>query len=388
MNILQVYPKSDYFTGAAIQLADLAAGLAARGHHVAVATRSAPEWSEQCRRSGLTHYAVPMRSEIDLRSVPALVHIIRRHHVEVVHCHKGRVRTLALMAGLFVKIPALVLNRGVSFPLDPFNRLGYTTSRVTAIVAVSESIKRGLMAQGVPAHKITVIYSATDTAKFHPGVDRVRLRRELGLTGDHYLITQIGVRSWKGNDDMLDAMPAVVAAVPRTRLLFVGANVEKEAILRDKAAARRLAGHVAVLCHRSDIPEILAASDVCVDTSYAGLGITGTLREALAVETPVIATDIEGNPELIEHDQTGLLVPPRNPRALATAVLGLIDRPDHGRALARAGRARVLAAFSLEAKVFRIETLYRQLLGRRASATLAASPAPARRDVRSAARPD
>jgi glycosyltransferase involved in cell wall biosynthesis len=106
------------------------------------------------------------------------------------------------------------------------------------------------------------------------------------------------------------------------------------------------------------------------------------------VETPVIATDIEGNPELIEHDQTGLLVPPRNPRALATAVLGLIDRPDHGRALARAGRARVLAAFSLEAKVFRIETLYRQLLGRRASATLAASPAPARRDLRSAARPD
>ena len=65
----------------------------------------------------------------------------------------------------------LVLNRGVSFPLDRWNRLGYTNRRVTAIVAVCESIKRGLVAAGVPAEKIEVIYSGTDLERFHPGVD-------------------------------------------------------------------------------------------------------------------------------------------------------------------------------------------------------------------------
>jgi glycosyltransferase involved in cell wall biosynthesis len=362
VNILQLYPKADYFTGAAIQLLELAKRLAARGHRVVVATRQGPGWAERCADVGVRYYAVPMRSEIDVRSVPDLVRIIRRHEVQVVHCHKGKARTLALMAGLFVRIPVLVLNRGVSFPLDPFSRLGYTTRRVTAIVAVSESIKRGLVAQGVAAGKIHVIYSGTDTARFHPGVDGTTIRTELGLSPDCYLITQIGIRSWKGNDDMLDAFRLVAARAPRARLLFVGANREKERILREKAAARGVADRMAVFLFREDMPEILAASDVCVDASYAGLGITGALREALAVGTPAIGTDLEGNPELIEDGTTGLLVPPRDPGALARAILRLIEEPALAETLACAGRARVTADFSQEAKTLRTESLYRRLL--------------------------
>ncbi|HKW95091.1 MAG TPA: glycosyltransferase family 4 protein [Methylomirabilota bacterium] len=365
MNILQIYPKSDYFTGAAIQLVELAKGLADRGHHVVVATRPAEGWQDRCIAAGLPHHAVPMRSEVDVRSVPELVRIIRRHGIQVVHCHKGKARTLALMAGLFVRIPVLILNRGVSFPLDPFNRLGYTNRRVTAIVAVAESIKRSLIAQGVSADKIHVIYSGTDTGRFHPGVDRRRIRSELGLAPDEYLITQIGIRSWKGNDDLLDAVALVAPTAPQVHVLFVGANTQKREILLEKAAARGLADRVSVFLYREDIPEILAASDVCVDSSYAGLGITGTLREALAVETAVIGTDLEGNPELIEDGTTGLLVPPRSPEALARALRHLIDHPNLARAMARAGRERVVTAFSHEAKLLRTETLYRRLLDER-----------------------
>jgi predicted protein tyrosine phosphatase len=97
VNILQIYPKSDYFTGAAIQILDLAKGLAARGHRVVVATAPGEGWAERCAESGLPYHAVPMRSEVDVRSLPDLVRILRRHHVEVVHCHKGRARTLALI---------------------------------------------------------------------------------------------------------------------------------------------------------------------------------------------------------------------------------------------------------------------------------------------------
>lgn len=366
LRILQVYPKDDYFTGAAIQLRELARGLAARGHHVVVATRPSPIWARETREAGIPYHPIPMKSEVDLPSVWRLAGILRGHRIQIVHAQKGKARTLALLAGLLVPIPVLILNRGVSFHLTRWNRLGYTTRRVTAIVAVSHSIKRGLVAQGVPEEKIEVIYSGTDTEQFHPGVDGGAIRRQLGLTapGPHgrgeFLITQIGIRSWRGNDTVLDAMTRVARSAPEARLLFVGAR-RPESLL-EAARARGLDGLVHVWGYREDIPQILAASDVTVDASYAGVGLTGALRESLAVETPVIGPAVEGIPELVRDGETGLLVPPRDPDALARAILQVMENPLRSGEMARAGRKRVEALFSTQAKVERTEALYRRLL--------------------------
>jgi glycosyltransferase involved in cell wall biosynthesis len=304
-----------------------------------------------------------MRHALDLSSALALAHLIRAHDIQVVHCHKGKARTLTLLAGLVARIPVLVLNRGVSFPLDRWNRLGYVTRRVTAVVAVCESIKRRLVASGVPEEKIQVIYSGTDLARFHPGVDGSAVRRELGLGPGAALVTQIGIRSWRGNEDVLDAMVRVRREAPHARLLLVGAPPARIVSLGDKARARGIGDAVTVLGHREDVPEILAASDLVVDASYAGLGLTGSIREALAVETPVIATDLEGMPELITDGETGLLVPPRNPEAMAQAMLRVLENPARAKAMARAGRKRVESQFSLSAKLDRTEALYTRLVG-------------------------
>jgi glycosyltransferase involved in cell wall biosynthesis len=365
LRVLQLYPKEDYFTGAAIQLRDLCLGLTARGHDVTVATRPSEVWTAKMREAGVTHYGLPMASEVDLRSVRRLVRLLRRHRIQIVHAQKGKARTLAMMAGLFVRIPVLILNRGVSFPLDPFNRLGYTTRRVTAIVAVCASIKDGLVRQGVDPAKIEVIYSGTDIGRFHPGIDGEPIRKELGLSPHHVLITQIGIRSWKGNDDVLDAMAKVAPQLPDARLLFVGANEAKAKILRDKAEARGIADVVSIFLYREDIPQILKATDVTVDASYAGLGLTGTLRESLAVGTPVIGTDLEGNPELIVHGATGLLVKPHDPAGLADALTTVVTDPEVARAMGSAGRTLVETRFSTTIKVERTEALYRRLLATR-----------------------
>jgi len=360
LRILHVYPKDDYFTGAAIQLRELAAGLARAGHEVVVVTRPSQQWAALCQKERLIHYGVPMKSEIDVASAWRLAQILRAHRIDVVHAHKGKGRTLAMMAGLVVRLPVLVLNRGVSFPLGRLQRLGYTTRRVTAIVAVCESIKRGLVRSGVPPQKIAVIYSGTDTTRFHPDVDGLRVRRELGYQPDDFVITQIGVRSWKGNDDVILAMIAVIAAAPRARLLIVGAR-NPESIYRE-ARRRRIVDRVCAIGYREDIPEILAASDCCVDASYAGLGLTGTLREALAVGKPVVATNLQGNPELVVHGVTGLLVPPRRPDTLASALLEVIADPSKACAMATEGRRRVERMFSTTAKLQQTEALYRRLL--------------------------
>jgi glycosyltransferase involved in cell wall biosynthesis len=365
LRILQLYPKGDFFTGAAIQVSELALGLRRRGHHVVVVTRESREWEVHAREAGLPHYALPIRSEVHLGSVRPLVRILREHRIQVIHAQKGKARTLALMAGLFTRQPVLVLNRGVSFPLDRFRRLGYTTRRVDAIVAVCESIKHGLVAAGVAAEKIEVIHSGTDIERFHPGVSGDAVRRELALAPEDFLVTQVGVRSTKGNDDVIDAFALVAEHARCARLLVVGARDPTPLV--ERARTRGIAGAVRVVGYRRDIPEILKASDVCVDASWAGHGLTGTLREALAVETPVIATDLEGNPELVRHGETGLLVKPRDVAGLARAVLETAADRARATAMARAGQRLVVASFSTRVKLDRTEALYRRLTAARRS---------------------
>jgi len=362
LRILQLYPKQDYFTGAAIQLRELAWGLHGRGHEVIIATRPSPAWSTKTREAGLAHYELPMSSEVDLRSARSLARILRKHRIEVVHAHKGRARTLALIAGLFVRIPALVLHRGVSFPLDPFNRLGYATRRVHAVIVVCQSIKRGLVSQGIAGDKIEVMYPSVDTDVFHPGIDGGYVRTELGLGAEDFVVTQIGVRSWKGNDDVIDAMALVIAKIPHARLIIVGSRGTPH--LMERARERGIAGEVRILDYRTDIPQILRASDCCIDASWKGLGLTGTLPESLAVGTPVLASDLEGHPEVVLNGTTGFLFPPRDVPGIAETILALANDPERARAMGRAGRALVLREFATRVRVERTEALYRRLLAR------------------------
>jgi glycosyltransferase involved in cell wall biosynthesis len=363
LRVLQLYPKADYFTGAAIQLRELTRGLAARGHEIVVATPPGP-YGARIAGGAVAHVTLPMRRAWSLRAAWQLARLVRTRRIDVIHAHKGRARTLAVLAGLIGRRPPLVLNRGVSFVPGRLNRLGYTTRRVDAIVAVCRSIRNELVAVGVPADKIEVIYSGTDVQRFHPGVDGSSVRRELGLAREHFVITQVGVRSWRGWSDVIEAMRTIAGAAPDARLVFVGAPPPAVATLSDRARELGIGDRVLVVGPREDVPSVMGASDVVVDASWAGLGITGSVREALACERAVVATRLAGMPELVVDGETGLLVPPREPAALAAAVLRLHRDPTWRQELARAGRKRVEAQFSLEAKIDATEALYRRLLAR------------------------
>ncbi|MBM4440350.1 MAG: glycosyltransferase family 4 protein [Candidatus Rokubacteria bacterium] len=360
LRVLHLYPKQDYFTGAAIQLRELAWAQREQGHEVVVATRPSADWVARTREAGLAHYELPMSSEVDLRSARRLVTIIRRHRIQVVHAHKGRARTLALIAGLFVRIPALVLHRGVSFPLDAFNRLGYATRRVHAVIVVSTSIKERLVASGIPARKIHVMYPSVDTRVFHPGVDGDGVRAELGFAPDDFVVTQIGVRSWKGNDDVIDAMAQVLPKAPHARLLIVGAR--NPAGLQARGDGHGIRDAVRIVGYRQDIPNVLKASDCCIDASWKGLGLTGTLPEALAVGRPVLGSDLEGHPEVALPGRTGYLFTPRDPASIAEMILKLANDPVAARAMGEEGRALVLREFDTTVRARRTEALYRSLL--------------------------
>jgi glycosyltransferase involved in cell wall biosynthesis len=369
VNLLQIYPKGDFYTGAAIQLRDLSRALAARGHRVTVVTRPSDRWADEARAAGFAHLGF-FHGPADPAGAARLASLLRRDRIDVVHAHKGGGRTLTLLArGLAVR-PPLIVNRGVSFPMAPVSRWLDGSRLVARIVAVCQAIKEDLVRQGLPDGKIEVVYSGTDTDRFDPArAGGAGVRRELGIDATTPLVAQIGVREPKGNDDLLRAFARIRAARKDARLLLVGARPEKRAPLEALARASGLGDAVTIWGYRDDVPEVLAAATVSVDASHEGLGITGTLRESLAMETPVVATRAMGNPELVGHEENGLLVPPRDPEALAAAVLRLLADPAWARSLGRAGRARVVAGFSTRSKVERLERLYARVAGPRAAGT-------------------
>jgi glycosyltransferase involved in cell wall biosynthesis len=287
---------------------------------------------------------------------------------DIVHVHKGRPHALALGAAAGLgRRPVLVVNRGVSFPLDFFNKWKYRHPRVGAVVCVAEAIRRIVIASGgLPPEKVHTIHAGTDTARFDPArVDTTAVRRELGLQEDDLLVGQVSVRDWKGWRELEEAFARVAQAHARARLLLVWCEPEAE---REKVltAARELGigERLLTLPYRTDMPEVLGACDIVADASWAGTGITGTIREAMAMGRAVLATDCAGNRELVLDGQVGLLVPQKDVSALAAALDRLLGDPALRERLGRAGRRRVLEGFSTAVRLDRLEALYRKLSGR------------------------
>jgi len=364
LSVLQVLEKGRFHTGSVVQMYELARGLARRGHRVAVVSRPDGELPARCREEGVDFLPLPLRHEFDLMSARRLAKLFEERSVDLVHVHKGIAHATALFATFFSRRrPAIVVNRGVSFPLDPFNRLKYHL-RLDAVVTVCQNIKDVIVASGrIPAEKVHVVHAGVDLSRFDPArVHGARVRLEWGIVEDQILLVQVGAREWKGWRDLLEATRLLTPRFPKLITAIVACKDEAQ-MQRVAAVAREkgISENVRTIGFRSDMPEVLAAADIVADLSYEGLGITGTIREAMALGKPAIASAAGGNPELVEDGISGLLVPPRDPRAFSEALARLLADPALRERLGARARERVLAAFSLERRLDRIEALYRGL---------------------------
>jgi glycosyltransferase involved in cell wall biosynthesis len=218
----------------------------------------------------------------------------------------------------------------------------------------------------VPPEKVHVVYAGVDLARFDPSrAVGAKVRLEWGVRPDEQLLVQVGAREWKGWRDLVSAAALSAGEFPRLRTAVVACKDEAE---RERVLAFALEDQVLAIGFRRDMPDVLAAADVVVDLSSEGLGITGTIREAMALGRPVVASAAGGNPELVEDGISGLLVPPRDPAAVAAAVRRILSDPALAERLSTAGRERVVRGFSTEIRLDRIEEIYSRLIAGRARA--------------------
>ena len=188
-------------------------------------------------------------------------------------------------------------------------------------------------------------------------------RREKDIPSEKFLIAQVGVRDWKGWKELVDATADLIRSHSAAHLALIGCrNASESEAVTDYASARGIREHISAVEYRPDMPSVFAACDLVVDASWAGTGITGTIREAMAMQKPVIATDCGGNGELVSSPDVGWLIPPRNVKALADAMRDVIDHRERASTVARNARRRVVRGFSKELRISKLENLYSSIL--------------------------
>ncbi len=365
MRIFQILEFNQFDTGSVHQMFQAATGLRERGHDVTIISRPDSVLRARAEENGVAFAGLRMRNQFDLRSILAIRRLLRDRGADVIHVHKGVAHALALAATYGNPAGAFVVNRGVSFPLDLWNRGKYRTRGVDRIVTVCQQIRDVIVRSGrIAPEKVEVIHAGTDVAFFDPDRwDARAFRREKNIPDEAFLVAQVGVRDWKGWKELLDSASDLAPSHPNLRVALIGCRngSEKEAVL-EYARERDIAGRVSAVEYRTDMPNVFASCDAVVDASWAGTGITGAVREAMAMRRPVIATDAGGNGELVSSPDAGWLIPMKNRLALTSALRDVMSDRNRAAAVARNAREHVVRGFSKELRITRLETLYASII--------------------------
>jgi L-malate glycosyltransferase len=313
---------------------------------------------------------------LDARFVFWLAAILRRHRIRILHAHNA--------TAFFYGAAAATLAPGTRFLYTEHDR-AFPTSwrerglhallarRVNAVVTVSSTLRDNLVRyEGFPRDRVHVIKNGV---RLRPaGQSRASMRAALDL-GDRPTAGIIArIAPVKNHALLLESWKQVVERIPDAVLLVVG-NGSQEPRIRSLAGELGLGDTVRFLGFRLDIPEILQALDVFVLSSLSE-GLSLTLLEAEAAGLPIVATQVGGNPEVVDDGKSGILVPSGEPVALADALARLLQDPTLRARMGATGRDIYRGQFTLDSMVRGYQRLYRRLAGVPEVDDAAVAPAP------------
>jgi glycosyltransferase involved in cell wall biosynthesis len=304
-----------------------------------------------------------------LRGFLRLLALVREFRPDVVHGYLFGPNLFAALAGRLAHVPVTcVAKRNVDAFESPRQvRVQRFAHRLaTHVTAVSEEVAASSVALGIPRSRVTVIPNGVDVSRFDGRDARPADAGLPAIPGGVPLIGSVGcLAPRKDYGTLLEALARLAATGRDVRAAIAGDGPDR-ADLEARSRALGLAERVAFLGERGDVDRLLPAFDVFVLSSREE-GIPNALLEAMAAARPCVVTRVGGNAEVLRDGDTGWLVPPRDPAALAAAIAAALDDPASARARGRAARESVRTERSIDAMVRRHEAFYLGGLGRRAA---------------------
>lgn len=336
-------------------------GLRGLGHRTVLVAHPQGELRRRAAE-GLDLIGLAPRSELDLAAAWRLARVLRQIQPEVVHAHDPHAVAIAATAigyGVVSPKPVLVASRRVDFPLKLNALSQWKYRQVAAFLCASEAIRAILIGQGIPRERAITIHEGIDLQHVD-AAPPLSVREAFWLPTNSPIVGCIGALvDHKGHRHLVHAATDVVRAVPDVRVVILGEGELRDDLTRlihDLGLER----HVLLPGFRPDVLSLLKTFDVFVMPSITeGLGTS--ILDAMACRKAVVASAVGGIPEVVDPEVTGLLVPPRDPGALGTAIVRLLRDQALTHRLGEAGRSRVEARFSAERMVQETLAVYTRL---------------------------
>lgn len=328
----------------------------------------------ELREDGYAIHHRKRRSGLDLMWVLWFARLLRREGVDIVQAHNATALFYGALATTLVPGTRLLYtehDRAFPTALRQRGLHAVLARRTRAVSTVSETLRRHLVRwEHFPAERVHVIRNGIEMRP--PDRPRPVLRQELEL-GDRPVAGIVArLAPVKNHAMLLRAWRLVLEQVPQAVLLVVG-NGTQETALKQLATSLGIAEAVRFLGFRRDIADLLGCLDVFVLSSFSE-GLSLTLLEAEAMGLPVVATQVGGNPEVVQHERTGLLVPSDAPEAMASALARLLQDPAERSRLGEQGREFYREHFTLTAMLRGYTRLYGRLVGLEDAGTPTTSP--------------
>lgn len=333
---------------------------------VQVASLRGGEVREWIAQVGVRTRVLGVRGKWDATKLPALVELLRRERIDILHTHLFHADLVGRAAKYLAGVPHLV--HTVHTAEARWRPWQFAFGRLTAglcerIVAVSPSVRDfHARRSGLPPHRYLVIPNGVDPSAYErDGESRLRLRALWKVAPDDVLVAFVGrLSEEKGVETLLAAMRKLGSPGEAPGLVIAGDGPRRKTVERfiaAEAAGRR----IRLLGFTADVRGVLSAADIFAAPSrWEGFGLAAA--EAMAASLPVVATRVEGLRDLVVEGQTGLLIAPDDPDALADRIMRLARDAELRERLGRAGRSRLCSRFNIAANIGAHEALYAELI--------------------------
>ena len=340
-------------------------GMRRRGHTVHLVTADIADILPAARARGLSVDALPVAYK-----KPSGLRELRKwlrnnvHGFDVVNTHSSTDAWLVAMAGATIsRMPPVVRTRHVSTPVNNSWTTRWLYQRATChIVVTGEALKAQLVRNnGFDPSRITSVRTGIDLARFCP-LDRAAARARCGVDARPAVAIVATLRDWKGHDDLLDAWAAL--QVKGWQLLVIG-DGPRRAHLERRVAEMGLSTDVRFTGNQDDVPAWYSCAEIAVLPSFGDEGVPQSLMQAAACGLPAISTPIGAIAEAVRDGKTGLLVPPRDVKALTSALSYLMTHDELRRHMGRAALERAQVEFGIDRMLDGMERVFASAAGRR-----------------------
>lgn len=304
-------------------------------------------------------------NQYDPRLIGQVIHLVKSLQIDIVHAHEVKSDVITYLTARFRPVPIVTTMHGwiangakqrLLVSLD--KRIAREFNR---IIAVSRQIEGELLAAGVPSSKLRLLHNAIVSERYCRSGRRGVLAEMIGRPSANPVLASIGRLSLeKGHADLIDAVNIVVKQGHKVSLILIGDGPERSNLIR-QSKVLGLESFVYLPGYLNEPQRLLEEVDLMILPSHTE-GLPNAALEALLMEVPVLATKVGGTPEVITDGETGRLVPPHSPEALAAGILDFLGNQELWKRMASRGKEVVRRNFDFQVRTKKLQRIYEEIV--------------------------